>query len=104
MDEGTQSTAETSDRHSVAPKAASAISIASTIARQSLGLKFMARFNESKHRREEKEWDDDEETYFAKNQMRWYLEKVLVSPENKTHSLPPLVPPSPNATNSIFTN
>ncbi|KAJ8113599.1 hypothetical protein ONZ43_g5118 [Nemania bipapillata] len=75
LDGSTQSTAEASYSNKAAPKVASAISVTSTIARQSLGVTTLSRFSKDTHLEQDKVWDSDEECYFAEKQMTWYLTK-----------------------------
>lgn len=55
---------------------ASPVSIISTIARASLGIKICEPFEERKHLEMDKFWNEDEGEYCANNQMAWYLRKV----------------------------
>lgn len=55
---------------------ASPVSVISTIARASLGIRYQALFDEAKHLEADKVWSDNEGAYFAKGQMEWYLRKV----------------------------
>ncbi|KAI0139600.1 actin-like ATPase domain-containing protein [Hypoxylon sp. NC0597] len=75
LDGPTQSTAEASPGEKHPPKVTSGISVASTIARQSLGLVVSERFEAGKHLEEDKYYDRDEGHYFVSNQMQWFLEK-----------------------------
>ena len=55
---------------------ASPVSIISTIARSSLGVRYVTPFKEGQHLETNKYWNEDEGMYFADNQMLWYLRKV----------------------------
>ena len=55
---------------------ASPVSVVSTIARASLGVKYQTPFDEAKHLEAAKFWNEDEGAYWAKGQMEWYLRKV----------------------------
>ncbi|OLN95475.1 Heat shock 70 kDa protein 12B [Colletotrichum chlorophyti] len=51
------------------------IKVTSTVSRASYGIKFRDKYDETKHLREDKQWDDDEGCWRAKNQMEWYLRR-----------------------------
>ena len=55
---------------------ASPVSVISTIARASLGVKYQTPFEKEEHLEKDKFWNEDEGTYWAKGQMEWYLRKV----------------------------
>ena len=55
---------------------ASPVSVISTIARASLGIRYDTPFQEGEHLETDKFWNEDENTYWAKGQMEWYLRKV----------------------------
>ncbi|KAI2620987.1 actin-like ATPase domain-containing protein [Hypomontagnella submonticulosa] len=75
LDGPTQSTSDAASGEKYTPKVTSSVSVASTIARQSLGLVMATTFEDGKHLNEDRYWDDDEGRFFANNQMQWYLEK-----------------------------
>ncbi|KAI1407357.1 actin-like ATPase domain-containing protein [Hypoxylon sp. FL1857] len=75
LDGPTQSTAEVAPGEKHLPKVNSGISVASTIARQSLGLVIAERFEAGRHLNEDRYYDKDEGYHFAGNQMQWFLEK-----------------------------
>ncbi|KAF3006150.1 hypothetical protein E8E14_006879 [Neopestalotiopsis sp. 37M] len=51
------------------------VQVASTIARASYGMEYRVPFDQYKHAREDKEWDDDELNWKAKGQMEWFIRK-----------------------------
>lgn len=51
-------------------------SVLSTISRASLGIAKSSPFNKGTHLKEDKFFDEDEQRYFAANQMDWYIRKV----------------------------
>ncbi|KAI1272591.1 hypothetical protein F5Y07DRAFT_403302 [Xylaria sp. FL0933] len=51
------------------------IMIASTVARASYGVMFQTPFNPLRHLLKDKIWDENEETWMASNQMKWYLKR-----------------------------
>lgn len=52
------------------------VSVASTVARKSLGVKVDVSYKKGVHKRRDKYWDDDEGRWKARDQMQWYLIKV----------------------------
>ncbi|MCJ1346745.1 hypothetical protein MMC31_004963 [Peltigera leucophlebia] len=56
-------------------KLASRVSVVSTIARQSLGVKYSPPFIEGIHAEIDRYWNDNEGHWSADNQMMWYLRK-----------------------------
>ena len=54
----------------------SPVTVASTIARLSLGITFQPIFEEGKHRQKDKYFDELEGVWRAEGQMEWYLRKV----------------------------
>ncbi|KAF7168213.1 hypothetical protein CNMCM5623_001283 [Aspergillus felis] len=50
-------------------------SVLSTISRMSLGIKIRVPFKKGTHLREDRDWDEHEQRYFAQNQMDWYISK-----------------------------
>ncbi|KAL4924494.1 Hsp70 family protein [Aspergillus undulatus] len=51
------------------------ITVASTIARISIGTNIWCNFDESKHLEEDRIWDYNKQTWRANNQMLWYIHK-----------------------------
>lgn len=51
------------------------VTIASTVARFSVGLCFSQLYNQYYHRAEDRYFDDKEQVWFAGQQMEWYLRK-----------------------------
>lgn len=56
--------------------AGSHLTVVSTIARQSLGIKHAAEYNFAIHQTEDKYYDQVEGNWMAGNQMEWYMKKV----------------------------
>lgn len=54
-----------------------AVSVRSRISRASYGILCQEKWDEKKHRKEDKSWDEDELVWKAKNQMKWLVEKVI---------------------------
>ncbi|MDI1486535.1 MAG: hypothetical protein OHK93_005766 [Ramalina farinacea] len=67
---------------------APAVSVISTVARTSLGIRFDTPFIEGKHLKKDKRWDEDEGIYLATRQMEWYIRKgdniSILKPTQKT--------------------
>ena len=62
------------------PRKVEQVKIVSTIARVSLGVDFHEEFEEHRHKKRDRFWDDSEGKYFARDQMSWYLRKVCLIP------------------------
>lgn len=58
------------------PNITSPVTVVSTIARTSLGVRFREFFEDGVHLEKDKFWDEDEGVWKAQNQMEWYLKKV----------------------------
>ncbi|KAF5607820.1 hsp70 family chaperone [Fusarium pseudoanthophilum] len=64
------------------------ITVTSTISRAHYGVVYHAKFEEGKHLKKDRYWDEDEGVYRASNQMQWYLKKgdCVSKSERLSHS------------------
>lgn len=52
------------------------VGVRSRISRASYGVVCQEDFDDSKHLAEDKFWDDEQQSWKAKNQMKWLVRKV----------------------------
>ena len=69
------------------PEHSSGIKVTSRVSRVSYGIKYNQPYDKDRHRKEEREWCQDEGRYMVKDRMRWYLKKGQDVQDSKSVSL-----------------